>query len=387
MINTNNFTNTITTLVMVLTIAVCINASAYSYDVDFATTCTTAGTSTTCVTSGKVKETRCFPIGTLVNSSRGAIPIEDLHQGDLLLTSDGQYKPFRGWLHRVMEGRDYYVVIHTSNGNQLWTSPEHLVAVNDSHTFVQAQYLTTYDHLITRGSSVIDMMIRGHLHRISVQIQRVKIVSIEGKIGYGYLNPNVLDGTFFANGFLVSSLTHVPGSMASVGHTLLNTLISDNFNTGDNFIHPTVDWIASMLGYPANVDPSLAFNMTSCADLATNALRFQLDTNKHEKVFDVALPLKADLTRQDVVQRLVRSLNQSLDDVYQATKSNSGSSSNSNESDNDVDMMLRVIGVSVGQIMDQVTQHLHRIYGSSSGGNATTATPTTTNPADFPGGN
>jgi ribonucleotide reductase, class II len=96
--------------------------------------------------SGGVR--RCLPAGTRVHTSRGAIPIEEVRRGDLVMTADG-YKPVTGW---VDQGVQDVVEIVTESGTIFRCTPHHRVAVLTDvwggHTFKYARDLTTDDRLL-----------------------------------------------------------------------------------------------------------------------------------------------------------------------------------------------------------------------------------------------
>jgi intein/homing endonuclease len=96
--------------------------------------------------SGGVR--RCLPAGTRVHTSRGAIPIEEVREADLVMTADG-YKPVSGWLD---QGVQRIVEVVTESGTIFRCTPHHRVAVlNDvwgGYAFKYAGDLTPEDRLL-----------------------------------------------------------------------------------------------------------------------------------------------------------------------------------------------------------------------------------------------
>ena len=96
--------------------------------------------------SGGVR--RCLPRGTRVHTDRGAIPIEEVREGDRVMTAVG-YKPVTGW---VDQGEQAVVEIVTESGTIFRCTPHHRVAVLTDvwggHTFKYARDLTPEDRLL-----------------------------------------------------------------------------------------------------------------------------------------------------------------------------------------------------------------------------------------------
>ncbi len=96
--------------------------------------------------SGGVR--RCLPAGTRVHTERGAIPIEDVHEGDRVLTTAG-YKSVTAWFD---QGVQAIVEIMTESGTIFRCTPHHRVAVLTDvwggHTFKYARDLTPEDRLL-----------------------------------------------------------------------------------------------------------------------------------------------------------------------------------------------------------------------------------------------
>ncbi len=96
--------------------------------------------------SGGVR--RCLPKGTRVHSERGAIPIEEIREGDQVMTATG-YKPVTGW---VDQGVQEIVEIVTESGTIFRCTPHHRVAVLTDvwggNTFKYARDLTPEDRLL-----------------------------------------------------------------------------------------------------------------------------------------------------------------------------------------------------------------------------------------------
>lgn len=89
---------------------------------------------------------RCLPVGTLIETSRGLIPIEQINIGDLAKTRNGYY-PITGKLN---QGNQKTIIIKTQNGD-LECTPNHRVAVFDTintYTFKMAKDLTKEDRLV-----------------------------------------------------------------------------------------------------------------------------------------------------------------------------------------------------------------------------------------------
>ncbi|NJM08161.1 hypothetical protein HC891_21245 [Candidatus Gracilibacteria bacterium] len=96
--------------------------------------------------SGGVR--RCLPKGTRVHTERGAIPIEEVREGDRVITSNG-YKTVTGWVDQGVQG---IVEILTESGTLFRCTPNHRVAVLTDvwggHTFKYARDLTPEDRLL-----------------------------------------------------------------------------------------------------------------------------------------------------------------------------------------------------------------------------------------------
>lgn len=75
-----------------------------------------------CVVAGNVR--RCLPKGTLVHLKRGLVPIENVHVGDLVLTSDGYYTV----TENVYQGVQNVLTIKTQMG-QFRCTEKHRIAV------------------------------------------------------------------------------------------------------------------------------------------------------------------------------------------------------------------------------------------------------------------
>ncbi len=96
--------------------------------------------------SGGVR--RCLPAGTRVHLERGAVPIEEVVEGDRVMTAEG-YKPVTGW---VDQGHQQVVEILTESGTVFRCTPHHRVAVLTDvwggYAFKYARDLTTEDRLL-----------------------------------------------------------------------------------------------------------------------------------------------------------------------------------------------------------------------------------------------
>jgi intein/homing endonuclease len=96
--------------------------------------------------SGGVR--RCLPKGTRVHTERGAIPIEEVREGDSVMTATG-YKKVTGW---VDQGVQAVVEIETESGTIFRCTPHHRVAVLadvwGGHTFKYARDLGPEDRLL-----------------------------------------------------------------------------------------------------------------------------------------------------------------------------------------------------------------------------------------------
>ena len=105
--------------------------------------CTKIGT---VIVSGGVR--RCLPAGTRVHTSRGAIPIEDVIVGDLVVTLQG-YKPVTATWN---QGVQNVVTINLEGNKKFICTPNHKMAVligaDGSYEFKEASRLEKYDRLI-----------------------------------------------------------------------------------------------------------------------------------------------------------------------------------------------------------------------------------------------
>jgi intein/homing endonuclease len=98
-----------------------------------------------CVVAGNVR--RCLPEGAKVHTDVGMISIEEIKEGQMVLTHDG-YKP----VTKVFDqGEQNTIIIRTADGNFECT-PNHRMAVMDgvdSYKWVEAQNIQEGDRLIT----------------------------------------------------------------------------------------------------------------------------------------------------------------------------------------------------------------------------------------------
>lgn len=67
----------------------------------------------------------CFPAGTLVNTARGYVPIEDVETTDLLLGHSGQFRSIVNRQRKVYEGPMYTITAEHRAGRPITCTPEH----------------------------------------------------------------------------------------------------------------------------------------------------------------------------------------------------------------------------------------------------------------------
>lgn len=86
----------------------------------------------------------CFAAGTLIDTARGPVPIEDVKERDLVLTRGG----FQPVLFSGQTGVRPVMSLEFSNGAKLSCTPDHRIFTSN-RGFVEAQLLTEYDELVT----------------------------------------------------------------------------------------------------------------------------------------------------------------------------------------------------------------------------------------------
>ena len=79
----------------------------------------------------------CFVKGSRIQTERGDVPVEQLREGDLVLTRDDGFQMLRWVGHREVLGMGAYAPIRIWEGafgdhNELWLSPLHRVLIRDS---------------------------------------------------------------------------------------------------------------------------------------------------------------------------------------------------------------------------------------------------------------
>ena len=105
----------------------------------------------------------CLVAGTLIETDRGMVLVEDLKEGDLVLTADNGYKPIKWIGSRSVPGRGKYAPIRIKAGTlgttrDLRVSPLHRMVVSgleaelyfgDPEVFVPAKFLVNGDTIFT----------------------------------------------------------------------------------------------------------------------------------------------------------------------------------------------------------------------------------------------
>ena len=154
----------------------------------------------------------CFKAGTLIETNKGAVPIEFLNIDDMVLSSDGKYHPVYQNLKRRAQV-DETVLLTVSGHMAIYSTKEHPVwakkflgydintgIIYDEPKWIVIDELTTRDMVLSMNSEWVDII-------------SIKNLNIE----YDVYNLSVQDNpTFYANGILVHNCS-------ALGHAVYGT--------------------------------------------------------------------------------------------------------------------------------------------------------------------
>lgn len=108
------------------------------------------------------QEFECFPPGTLIATTRGQFPIEQLRNGDFVLTHKNRWRPVTDTNKRKYSG-DLISILSYGSGKPMLCTPEHPFLVHDkttqTNTWIKARDLKNTDCLvmpkIRRGPQIV----------------------------------------------------------------------------------------------------------------------------------------------------------------------------------------------------------------------------------------
>lgn len=145
------------------------------------------------------KSNHCVNEGTLIETKRGAIPVEDVRVGDYVLTRAG----YRKVLFSAITGVNRRLLEITTLYNTLRCTPEHRIyTVNRG--FVEAQYLTKEDKLLCLKSKEYSLLAVCNVEHVTSPESvgaRVYDLTIDGQHEFfanGVLVHNCIDGLRYA---------------------------------------------------------------------------------------------------------------------------------------------------------------------------------------------
>lgn len=199
-----------------------------------------------CVIAGNVR--RCIPIGYLVHTNSGKIPIEEIRIGMEVLTNDG-YKPV---VNTFNQGGQQLSKIKTQNG-YFECTPNHRMAVLTGFKefiWVEAQDLKEGDKLISdsiKSKELIysfknGMLLSDYLEEQDFKFCPVGVLSVEltDKIEETYDIEIEDNHNFFCNGYLVHN-----SAMIAVGKPNNETFWNLKNTDGENKYRDFCSWMSN----------------------------------------------------------------------------------------------------------------------------------------------
>ncbi len=121
----------------------------------------------------QVMEHMCLSVGTLIETQRGQVPIEEVTTADKVMTRVGlmsvKWSGITGYTDRLIE-------IH-SGGNVIRCTPEHPIWSSSTNAFVNAKNVTRSHRLLVRDTNQENMV--GQSHGVAIGGAKRKVVIIE----------------------------------------------------------------------------------------------------------------------------------------------------------------------------------------------------------------
>ncbi|MGB3316719.1 MAG: Hint domain-containing protein, partial [Albidovulum sp.] len=158
----------------------------FTYDVES----TTGATDTGMVTIATIP---CFVAGTLIATSKGQIPVEDLTPGDLVLTHDDGPQPLRWIGRRVVPADGTFAPVRIEAGtfgnhDTLLVSPQHRVLIRHMQAellFGEAEVLVAAKDLVNRNS--VQIVTGGTVEYVHLLFDRHQVIYSAGLPSESYL--------------------------------------------------------------------------------------------------------------------------------------------------------------------------------------------------------
>lgn len=145
----------------------------------------------------------CFLRGTLIETERGPVPIEDLHPGDMVRTYDNGLQPLRWIGSTITQVTDATAPIRFAKGqfgatSDLWVSPNHRMLVTGQF----AQLLFGEEEVLAKAKDLVnDQSIRPDLSLAKVEYFHLLFDQHEILYSHGVLSESYHPGPETAKGF------------------------------------------------------------------------------------------------------------------------------------------------------------------------------------------
>lgn len=151
----------------------------------------------------QVNQLPCFVAGTLIDTPSGAVPVETLRPGDLVMTLDRGPQPVRWAGSRAIEAKDRFAPIRIKAGSygatsDVWLSPQHRVLVCDIWAellFGESEVLVKAKDLVN-GKTVLREERDTDVTYVHLLFDEHQILSSHGLMSESYLPGPMMRHTF-----------------------------------------------------------------------------------------------------------------------------------------------------------------------------------------------
>jgi hypothetical protein len=151
----------------------------------------------------QVNQLPCFVAGTLIDTPKGPVPVQDLRPGDLVLTLDNGAQPLRWIGAREIEARDNFAPIRICAGSygaqaDVLLSPQHRVLIRD----IWAELLFGESEVLVKAKDLVnDKTVRREesetpVTYVHLLFDQHNILSSSGLLSESYLPGPMMRHTF-----------------------------------------------------------------------------------------------------------------------------------------------------------------------------------------------
>ena len=151
----------------------------------------------------QINQMPCFVAGTLIDTPSGAVPVEDLRPGDLVLTLDHGPQPVSWSGSREIEAKGNFAPIRICAGSygakeDVWLSPQHRVLICDIWAellFGESEVLVKAKDLVD-GETVLREESEANVTYVHLLFDKHNIVTSHGLMSESYLPGPMMQYTF-----------------------------------------------------------------------------------------------------------------------------------------------------------------------------------------------